>query len=63
MSLFDDELPKKKSTHDIGSDLSQLSVDELQKRIGLLRQEIERLEAAIAEKSASKSAAENFFRR
>lgn len=63
MSLFDDDLPKKKLTHELGCDLSQLSVDELASRIGLLRQEIERLEAAIAEKSASKSAAESFFRR
>ena len=63
MSLFDDDLPKKKPTHELGCDLSQLSVDELANRIGLLRQEITRLETAIAEKSASKSAAESFFRR
>lgn len=63
MSLFDDDLPKKKTTHELGCDLSQLSVDELANRIGLLRQEIARLETAIAEKSASKSAAESVFRR
>ncbi|MDQ0321796.1 uncharacterized small protein (DUF1192 family) [Pararhizobium capsulatum DSM 1112] len=63
MSLFDDEVPKKKPVHEIGSDLSQLSVDELNNRISLLKEEIERLEAARSEKSASKSAAESFFRR
>lgn len=63
MSLFDDDLPKKKPTHELGCDLSQLSVDELANRVSLLRQEIERLEAAIAQKSASKSAAESIFRR
>jgi uncharacterized small protein (DUF1192 family) len=63
MSLFDDAAPKKVPAHEIGSDLSQLSVDELNHRIGLLQQEIARLEAAREEKSASKSAAESFFRR
>ncbi|KQV35113.1 MULTISPECIES: DUF1192 domain-containing protein [unclassified Rhizobium] len=63
MSLFDDDLPKKKPAHELGCDLSQLSVDELANRVGVLRQEIERLEAAIAQKSASKSAAESIFRR
>jgi uncharacterized small protein (DUF1192 family) len=29
MSLFDDDRPKKPSVHEIGSDVSLLSVDEL----------------------------------
>ncbi|MDK1388370.1 DUF1192 domain-containing protein [Sinorhizobium sp. 8-89] len=62
MSLFDDDLPKKKTVHEIGSDLSLLSVDELSARIALLTEEIARLEAERARKSASKSAAEKLFR-
>lgn len=62
MSLFDDDQPKKKTTHEIGSDLSQLSVDELTARIALLTDEIARLEAERARKSASRSAAEGLFR-
>jgi len=63
MSLFDDDRPKKKLAHEIGCELSLLSADELSLRIDLLKQEIERLEAERASKSASKSAAENFFRK
>jgi uncharacterized small protein (DUF1192 family) len=63
MSLFDDDRPSKKMAHEIGCDLSLLSADELSLRIDLLKQEIERLEAERASKSASKSAAENFFRK
>ncbi len=62
MSLFDDDRPAKKIAHEIGSDLSLLSVDELATRIDLLRAEIERLEAERTRKGASRSAAENLFR-
>jgi uncharacterized small protein (DUF1192 family) len=62
MSLFDDDRPQKKTVHDIGSDLSLLSVDELKARIALLQAEIARLEAEMTQKSASRSAAENLFR-
>ncbi|MGD9477396.1 UNVERIFIED_ORG: DUF1192 domain-containing protein [Roseateles sp. XES5] len=62
MSLFDDDRPQKKTAHDIGSDLSLLSVDELAARIDLLRAEIERLEAEKTRKGASRSAAESLFR-
>jgi uncharacterized small protein (DUF1192 family) len=62
MNLFDDDQPKKKTAHEIGSDLSLLSVDELDARIALLREEITRLEAERARKSASRSAAEGLFR-
>jgi uncharacterized small protein (DUF1192 family) len=62
MSLFDDDRPKKPLAHEIGSDLALLSADELSLRIDLLKQEIERLEAERERKSASKSAAESFFR-
>ncbi|OHV75425.1 DUF1192 domain-containing protein [Ensifer sp. LCM 4579] len=62
MSLFDDDQPKKKTVHEIGSDLSQLSVDELTARIAQLSEEIARLEAERTRKSASRSAAEGLFR-
>lgn len=62
MSLFDDDRPQKKLVHEIGSDLSLLSVDELTLRIALLTEEIARLEAERTRKSASRSAAENLFR-
>ena len=62
MSLFDDDRPIKKNSHEIGSDLSLLSVDELSARIELLRAEIERLESEKAKKGASRSAAESLFR-
>lgn len=62
MSFFEDDRPVKKIAHEIGSDLSMLSVDELAARIDLLRAEIERLEAEKLKKGASRSAAENLFR-
>ena len=62
MSVFDDDLPKRRSAHEIGSDLSLLSVEELTARIALLKAEIERLEAARVAKDDSRNAAEKFFR-
>jgi uncharacterized small protein (DUF1192 family) len=58
-----DDLPKKKVTHEMGEDLALLSAAELSARIALLRQEITRLEAEIAKKRASKSAADTFFKK
>jgi uncharacterized small protein (DUF1192 family) len=59
----DDDRPKKKLVHEIGQDLTLLSVAELQERIGLLQQEIARLEADIGRKQATRSAADTFFKR
>lgn len=61
--MDDEERPKKKTAHEIGQDLSLLSVDELGERVALLKDEITRLEAAIAAKRASRSAADQFFKR
>jgi uncharacterized small protein (DUF1192 family) len=58
-----DELPKKKITHDMGQDLSLLSVGELTDRIAFLTEEIARLEAEMGKKRASKSAADTFFKK
>ena len=62
MALFDDDAPKKKIAHEIGQELSLLSVGDLDERIVILKQEIVRLEADRAGKSASRSAAETFFK-
>jgi uncharacterized small protein (DUF1192 family) len=59
----DDDRPKKKIAHEIGQDLTLLSVKELTERISLLKDEIARLEADIAKKQASRSAADLFFKR
>ena len=58
-----DDLPKKKITHEMGQDLALLSVGELGERIGLLKEEIARLEAEMTRKRASKSAADTFFKK
>jgi uncharacterized small protein (DUF1192 family) len=61
---MDEELlPKKKLAHEIGQDLSLLSIAELTDRIALLEEEIARLEAAKASKSATRTAADAFFKR
>ena len=62
MASEDDDRPRKKVTHEIGQDLSLLSVEELNERISLLTSEIERLQAAVTKKRASKEAANNFFK-
>lgn len=63
MAIFDDEPKKKPLPHEIGQDLSLLSVGELTERIAILRNEIVRLEAELKAKSSTKSAAEALFRR
>ncbi len=62
MAVFDDEPLKKAPVHVIGQDLSLLSAGELEERIAILRDEIDRLEADMKAKGASKSAAEAFFK-
>lgn len=63
MAIFDDEPAKKKRVHEIGQDLSLLSVDELEERIGQLKAEISRLENERVSKGASRNAAEAVFKR
>ncbi len=62
MAIEDDDRPKKKISHEIGQDLSLLSVEELTERIALMNSEIERLQAAMTWKRASKDAASSFFK-
>ena len=64
MAAFDDEdKPKKKIAHEIGQDLTLLSVKELDDRVALLREEIARLEADKVKKQAQRSAADQFFKK
>ena len=62
MASEDDDKPRKKITHEIGQDLSLLSVEELTERIALMTSEIERLQVAMTKKHASKEAADRFFK-
>jgi uncharacterized small protein (DUF1192 family) len=62
-AIEEDDRPKRKITHDIGQDLALLSVEELDDRILLLNDEIARLQAALAKKRASRSAADQFFKK
>jgi uncharacterized small protein (DUF1192 family) len=59
----DDNKPKKKIAHEIGQDLSLLSVDELAARVALMRDEIARLEADMTQKRAKRAAADQIFKR
>ena len=62
-AIDEDDKPKKKIAHEIGQDLSLLSVEELAARVQLMHDEIARLEADMASKRASRSAANQFFKR
>lgn len=62
MAIFDDEPRKLPVGHQIGQDLSTLSLHELEERIAALRQEIVRLEEAKTSKTASLTAASAFFK-
>jgi uncharacterized small protein (DUF1192 family) len=62
-AIDDDDRPKKKIVHEIGQELALLSVGELTERIALLKAEIARLEANMASKQATKSAADLFFKK
>jgi len=62
MPMEDDDRPRKKISHEIGQDLSLLSVEELNERIALLNAEAERLREAMTKKKASKDAASSFFK-
>ncbi len=59
----EDDRPKKKVAHEIGQDLTLLSVRELDERVALLQSEIARLEANKAGKQASRHAADQFFKK
>ncbi len=60
---MDEELPKKRRPFEIGQDLALMSADELRETVEALKAEIDRLEAELMSKSASRDAAEAFFKR
>ncbi|MEX0954173.1 MAG: DUF1192 domain-containing protein [Rhizobiaceae bacterium] len=63
MAFIDEEPLKRARAHEIGQDLSLLSVEELQMRIGVLTEEIARIEQELSQKGATKAAADALFRR
>lgn len=61
--MFDDEMPvRRKTVHEIGQDLSGLSIEEIDLRIAQLREEIERLGEARAKKVGVQAAAQALFK-
>ena len=62
MAIEDDDKPRPKISHEIGQDLSLLSVQDIEARIGMLNTEIDRLKTDIAKKRASRDAASSFFK-
>ena len=62
-AMDDEDRPKKKIVHEMGQDLTLLSVRELDERVALLKEEIARLEADKTKKQAQRSAADQFFKR
>jgi uncharacterized small protein (DUF1192 family) len=60
---MDEEPVRKPKAHELGADLTLLSVDELKERIAALQAEIARLEGAMRGKEASRSSADTFFKR
>jgi uncharacterized small protein (DUF1192 family) len=63
MDLDDLEPKKKPKSYELGQDLTKLSVGELKALIDDLKAEIARVEAMLASKQSSKSAAEAAFKR
>jgi uncharacterized small protein (DUF1192 family) len=63
MAVFEEDLPRKKPAHELGQDLSLLSVKEIDERIALLEAEIDRLRQARKARDATKSAADALFRK
>ena len=61
--MEEEPIHRPKTIHELGSDLSLLSVGELRERIAALKEEIARLEAVIRSKESSKDAADTFFKR
>jgi uncharacterized small protein (DUF1192 family) len=58
----DEQAAPKPGRHEIGQDLSLLSIDEIDERVALLEQEIARLKEARARKEDSRAAASAFFK-
>jgi len=57
-----DDMGQSETKFDIGDDLYGISVDELKTRVGILKEEISRIELELAKKSAELSAADLLFK-
>ncbi|HEX2554792.1 MAG TPA: DUF1192 domain-containing protein [Microvirga sp.] len=60
--LMEDMLRPRPAAHEVGQDLSVLSIGEIEERIELLEREIARLREARAAKEDSRAAASAFFK-
>lgn len=61
--IDDDAVSPKRPKHEVGQDLSPLSLEEIEQRIALLHAEIERLKEAHGRKKATQAAADALFKR
>ena len=59
---WEDARPKKKPAHELGADLTVLSVKELEEYISVLAAERQRVETMLAKKQASQEAAHSVFK-
>lgn len=62
MTFDEDDAPKPNISHQVGEDLSSLSLEELEERIALLISEIDRLEQEKQSKQSSFAAADSVFK-
>jgi len=62
MAIEDDDKPRTKIIHEIGQDLSLLSVEDIAERIVHLKSEIARLDTALTMKRATRDAADRIFK-
>ena len=62
-AIDEDDRPKKKIAHEIGQDLSLLSVEELAARVQLMHDEIRGWKPTWRQKRAKRAAADQFFKR
>jgi len=60
--MFDDNEVRKPKGHEVGMPIEAMSVAELEERIRMLRDEITRLEAAIAARRNTRAAADSLFK-
>lgn len=61
--MFDDDAVRKPKGHEVGMPIDTMSVEELEERIALLRDEIARLERSIAARRDTRAAADSLFKR
>ena len=60
--MFDDDEVKRPKAHEVGMPIETMSVEELNDRISLLKQEIARLEQAIAARQQTRNEADSLFK-